>query len=186
MRGHAIQGHGVIIETERLVLREWTAADLGPLFEMCSDAEVMRHIGDRRAWAEAERARRWLERVAASYAERGYGPWAVVERAGGRVVGSCGLSYLPSLAEVDLGYLFARAAWGRGYATEAARAALLDGFGRLGLEEVTANTDLEHAASRRVLEKIGFEYRGLRRYEGDEEDSAFYVARRPAGVAAGL
>jgi RimJ/RimL family protein N-acetyltransferase len=169
----------IILETERLALREWTREDVDVLFAMCSDALTMRHIGDGKAWQSVERARLWLERVAASYAGRGYGPWAVVEKATGIVIGSCGYSFLPSLSEIDFGYVFAREYWGRGFATEAARVAFRDGFERLGFTEVTANTDQEHAVSRRVLEKIGFEYRGLRRYEGDDVDSAFYVARRP-------
>ena len=169
----------IILETERLILRWWTAEDVEVLFAMCSDPQTMRHIGDGKAWEEMARARLWLSRVEASYAERGYGPWAVVEKATGKVVGSCGFSYLPALSEIDFGYVFAREHWGRGLATEATRAALRDGFERLGFEEVTANTDMEHHVSRRILEKIGFEYRGRRRYEGDEADSAFYTAKRP-------
>ena len=169
-----------VLETERLVLREWTAEDVDVLFRMCSDPQTMRHIGDGKAWQDVARARLWLERVTTAYAERGYGPWAVVEKATGEVVGSCGFTFLPKLNEVDFGYVFAREHWGRGFATEAARAAIRDGFERLGFTEVTANTDEEHAVSRRILEKLGFEYRGPRRYEGDEADSAFYTARRPS------
>ena len=170
----------VILETERLILREWTAGDVDTLFRMCGDAETMRHIGDGKPWRGIERAHLWLERVRANYAERGYGPWAVVEKATGEVVGSCGFSFLPKLNEIDFGYVFAREHWGRGFATEAARAAFRDGFERLGFTEVTANTDEEHAVSRRVLEKIGFEYRGPRRYAGDAADSSFYTAQRTA------
>jgi ribosomal-protein-alanine N-acetyltransferase len=174
-----------VLETERLILREWTPEDVDVLFRMCSDPLTMRHIGDGKPWRGRERARLWLERVGASYAGRGYGPWAVVEKATGEVVGSCGFSYLPAHSEIDLGYVFAREHWGRGFATEAARAVLRDGFGRLGFTEVTANADEEHAVSRRVLEKLGFEYRGPRRYEGDAADSAFYTAKRPADGGAG-
>jgi ribosomal-protein-alanine N-acetyltransferase len=169
-----------ILETERLVLREWRPEDADVLFAMCGDAETMRYIGDCRPWAGIERAHLWLARVMASYQEHGYGPWAVVERASGEVIGSCGFSYLVALAEVDFGYVFSRARWGEGFATEAARAALRYGFERFGFERVSANTVQEHKVSRRVLEKIGFEYQGLRHYEGDEEDSAFYVARKPS------
>jgi RimJ/RimL family protein N-acetyltransferase len=170
----------VIIETERLVLREWEAGDAEALFAFTSDAETMLYIGDCRPWDSIARAHAWLSRVRSSYAERGYGPWAVVERATGRVVGSCGFSFLPNLGELDFGYVFARDTWGRGYATEAARAALRYGFERYGFAEVTANTVEEHHASRRVLEKIGFEYRGPRTYPDDDEPSSFYVATNPA------
>lgn len=170
-----------IIETERLILREWTPEDEEVLFVLTSDADVMRHIGDGRAWCNVERVRSWIERTRASYAERGYGHWAVVEKRLGAAVGSCGLTYLSAYDEVDLGYLFTPSVWGRGYATEAAGACLRYGFERLGLAEVTANIDEDHHVSRRVLEKIGFEYRGPRRYEGDAEDASFFVARNPNG-----
>jgi RimJ/RimL family protein N-acetyltransferase len=168
-----------VLETERLIMRHWTPAEARTLFAFASDPETMRYIGDGRAWTDIARAHEWITRRVADYEALGYSPFAVVERASGRIVGSCGLTYIATLDEIDLGYVFERASWGRGYATEAARAALHDGFERLGFAEVTANTVPEHYVSRRVLEKIGFEFRGLRRYEGDEEDSAFYVARNP-------
>ncbi|MGB8510671.1 MAG: GNAT family N-acetyltransferase [Pyrinomonadaceae bacterium] len=169
----------VILETERLALRHWTPADAEALFAFASVQEVMRYIGDGFAWADIERARSWIERVRVSYSMYGYGPWVVFERAGGEIIGSCGFSFLLALTEVDFGYVFARESWGRGFATEAAGAALRYGFKRFGFAEVTANTVRENYASRRVLEKIGFEYRGPRRYDGEKDDSAFYIARNP-------
>lgn len=170
----------IVLETERLVMRHWTPADARSLFAFASDPETMRFIGDGRAWSDIARAHEWITRRVADYATYGFSPYAVVERSSGRIVGSCGFTFLTALSEIDLGYVFERASWGRGYATEAARAVLHDGFERLGFAEVTANTVPAHHASRHVLEKIGFEFRGFRRYEGDTEDSAFYVARKPA------
>lgn len=169
-----------ILETERLILREWTPADVGVIYEMCSDPEVMRYIGDRRPWDNVARAHLWMERVTAAYGEQGYGRYAVVEKETGRVVGSCGFGKPTGPTGVDFGYVFAPAAWGRGYATEAGRACLRYGFEQIGFEEVVADTDLDNHASRRVLEKLGFEFRGLKRDEGDDEDSTFYVARNPS------
>src|SRR5690242_19709821 len=104
-----------IAETERLALREWTPTDAAALFALAGDAEVMRYVGDGRPWEGVGRAREWLAWMAASYLERGYGRWAVVERLSGRVVGSCGFWPLASTGEVDFGYLLARDCWGRGY-----------------------------------------------------------------------
>lgn len=174
-----------VLETERLVLREWTLGDVGTVFELCRDPEVMLYIGDGRPWRGVERARLWLERVTSSYREHGYGRLAVVERAGGEVVGSCGFGVLPGSPETDFGYMFARSAWGRGLATEAARAYLRYGFEAHAFEEVTAYADPRNVSSRRVLEKVGFEYRGLRRLAGEAEDSAFYVAKNPRGRVSG-
>ena len=141
-----------LLETERLTLREWTPADVRVIYEMCSDPLVMRHIGDGRAWDSIARAELWMERVTAAYREHGYGRYAVVEKATGRVVGSCGFGTQTEPHGVDFGYVFARAAWGRGYATEAGRACLRYGFEQVGFAEVVADTDIENHASRRVLE----------------------------------
>jgi RimJ/RimL family protein N-acetyltransferase len=169
-----------ILETERLILREWTPADAGVIYEICSDPEVMRHIGDGSVWETFERAELWMGRVTAAYSEQGYGRYAVVEKESGRVVGSCGFGKAHGPAGVDFGYVFARSVWGRGYATEAGRACLRYGFEQVGFEEVVADTDIENHASRRVLEKLGFEFRGLKRPEGEEADATFYVARNPS------
>jgi [ribosomal protein S5]-alanine N-acetyltransferase len=168
-----------IVETERLRLRFWMRGDAGAIFALASDPEVMRHVGDGRPWACVERAREWLGWMADCYRQHGYGRWAVVEREGTRVVGSCGFWPLAETGEVDFGYLFARDCWGRGYATESARAALDHGFGPLGFDRVVARTTPDNAASRRVLEKLGFEYGGLRTY-GDEGGAvlASYALRR--------
>jgi ribosomal-protein-alanine N-acetyltransferase len=168
-----------IVEAERLALREWTAEDAGALFAVASDPEVMRYVGDGRPWAGVGRAREWLGWMAECYRRNGYGRWAVVEREGGRLVGSCGFWPLAETGEVDFGYLLARDCWGRGYATEAGRAALAYGFGRLGFGEVVARVLPENAASGRVLEKLGFEPRGLKTYGGEDPgEFASYVLRR--------
>jgi [ribosomal protein S5]-alanine N-acetyltransferase len=169
----------LVLETERLMLRPWVAEDAEALFGMCRDAEVMRHIGDGRPWAGVERARLWLARQLAACAEHGFGKWAVIEKAGGRLVGSCGFDP-PSekMPEFEFGYLFARDCWGKGYATEAASACMRFAFEELKLSRVVARVVPEHTPSRRVLEKLGFEFEGLRLFEGAEEPDAFYVARR--------
>lgn len=174
-----------ILETERLVLREWTPDDAGALFVMLGDAEVMRYVDTGRPWEGVERVREWLGWVVKNYRTRGWSRWAVVERDGGLAVGSCGFVPLPWSGEVDFGYLFRRDRWGRGYASEIAPAALRHGFERYGFREVVASIDPKNAASRRVLEKIGFVYRNNEVQPGDEEESEIYVALNPADAADG-
>ncbi|HEV2864570.1 MAG TPA: GNAT family N-acetyltransferase [Pyrinomonadaceae bacterium] len=171
----------IIAETERLLLREWRPEDAGVLLSMTGDPDVMLHIGDRRPWESIERAEAWLGRVEASYRERGYGFWAVVEKSSGREIGSCGFGPRPGAETVEFGYLYARHAWGRGYATEAGREVLRHGFENLGFGEVIACTTPEHAASRRVLEKLGFEFVGISVMEGEDEESAVYRQFNPKG-----
>lgn len=170
----------VILETERLVLREWGAEDAEALFVMLGDAEVMRYVDDGRPWEGVGRVREWLGWVQHSYRTRGFSKWAVVERDGGLPVGSCGFVPLPWSGEIDFGYIFRRDRWGRGYASEITPAVLRHGFERYGFVEVVASLAPENAASRRVLEKVGFVYRGNEVMPGEEEASEIYVAFNPS------
>jgi len=165
-----------ITETERLSLRAWAREDAGALFEVMSDAETMRYVGNGKPWADVGRAQEWLGWMEDSQRQRGYSRWAVSEKEGGRLVGLCG--FFEVLGKVDFGYLLARDCWGRGYATEAGRAALKYGFDALNFEEVVARTTPENYASRRVLEKLGFEFRGIVYHEFDRQDVASYFLGR--------
>jgi RimJ/RimL family protein N-acetyltransferase len=166
----------IILETERLVLRDWTPDDAAEMFEICRDAEVMRYIGTGKPYKTIEEAEKFLHWAVAYQKENDFCRWAVVEKASGKIVGSCGFAYPHATPEPELGYLFGRDVWGKGFATEAARAALDYGFEKLGFREIIAITDLENTASQRVLEKIGFAQRGVEKIDG--EDNLIYLARR--------
>ena len=168
-----------ILETERLALREWKPEDAEALFVMFGDAEVMRYVDIGKPWA-FERVREWIGRLQGSYATRGFSRWAVVERDGGLPVGSCGFVTLPGSGEIDFGYMFRRDRWGLGYASEGTPAVLRHGFERYGFAEVVASIAPENDASRRVLEKLGFVYRGNEVVPGEEEESEMYVAVNPS------
>lgn len=165
----------IVLETERLLLREWTMADAEALFEICRDAEVMKYLGTGQPYREISEAIKFLDWAVEYRKQNGFCRWAVIEKASGRVVGSCGFAYPHETPEVELGYLFARGAWGRGFATEAAGACLDYGFGKLKFREIIAITDLANVASQRVLEKIGFARRGVEKFAGD--DALIYIAR---------
>jgi len=171
-----------ILETERLALREWTADDAEALFAMMGDAEVMRYVDVGKPWEDVARVREWIGRVRESYRTRGWSRWAVVEKEGGLVVGSCGFVRLPWSGEIDFGYMFRRDRWGRGYASEITPAALRHGFERYGFPEVVASIAPENAPSRRVLEKLGFVYRGNEVMPGETEESEIFVAANPAAA----
>lgn len=149
------------LETERLWLDDWRADDAGPLAAMNADPEVMRHIGaGPRAPAEAlAEARAFL----ATPRPGPLGRWAVRNKAGGAFLGMAGLFPLDGGEEIELAYRLVRAAWSRGLASEAARRLLAYGFDEAGLERLVAVTDRRNARSQRVLVKLGFRYRGLRR-----------------------
>jgi RimJ/RimL family protein N-acetyltransferase len=148
----------VFLETERLVLRRFTPADVDHLVDLDGDPEVMRYLtgGAPTPRAEIERdiLPRWL-----GYYERfaGYGFWAAVEKASGEFLGWFHFRPPPGAGpdEVELGYRLRRAAWGKGYATEGARALIRKGFTELGVRKVVASTYQDNLGSRRVMEKSG-------------------------------
>ncbi len=168
---------GEILETERLVLRTWTYADDERLFEICSDAETMLHIGDRKPYETIEKAREFLNWVVPYQLKMGFSRWAVIGKETGEIIGSCGLAFR-DMPEIELGYLFDRKFWGKGFATEAARGCLRYGFGKLGLKKMVALTDLDHEQSQNVLRKIGFRERGVETNEDGNVDLVFEITNQ--------
>lgn len=159
---------GKVLETERLILRTWTFDDASRLFEICSDAETMLHIGDRKPYESIEVAREFLNWAIPYQLENGFCRWAVIEKSSGEIIGSCGFARR-EMTEVELGYLFDRKFWGKGFATEAAGACLRYGLDKIGFETIIALTDLDHKKSQNVLKKIGFRERGtLKNEDGDD------------------
>ena len=144
------------------------------------DAEVMRFVGSGKPYGNLDEARRWLEWAIAYQEKHGFCRWAVAEKGGGKVIGSCGYLYRNGGGEIDLGYYFARPYWGRGYATEIAGACLEYGFVDLNIKEIVATVDVRHPASQRVLEKIGFKCKETRRNDDGTVDR-LCVAVKPEG-----
>ena len=146
----------------RLELRTFTAGDLDGLFAVFGDPRVMRFVGATRRPLDRDALCSSQERVRAHWERHGFGPLAVVERASGRLVGEAGLQMLEAGPDVELTYTLARAFWGRGYATEAARAVLAWGLDGLGLERIVAVAYPRNRASRHVIEKLGMTFVGRR------------------------
>lgn len=161
-----------ILETKRLLLRKWETADAHPLFEILSDETVVRDIGDGRPFS-FEQTRRFIEKMQSVERENGFCRWKTIEKRSGALVGTCGFGFVAETGEIELGYLLGKQAWGQGYATEIARAALNFGFNKLNFREIIALTALENTASHNVLLKIGFEQRGIEIYKA-EENLVFY------------
>jgi RimJ/RimL family protein N-acetyltransferase len=157
----------VILQTDRLCLRHVHILDLDPMYRVFGDPEAMR-FGDgvqTKEWVQG-----WLRTCLEQYYRQwGFGPYAVVERQYRQVIGYCGLFFFPDIngrPEVELGYRLARAAWGNGYATEAAQAVRDYAFGTLGMHRLIAMIDPHNRASIRVAEKIGMAYEADVMFEG--------------------
>jgi RimJ/RimL family protein N-acetyltransferase len=144
------------LHTRRCVLRQWKPEDFAPWAEMNADAEVRRHfpsvLDEAQAHAEAGRCRDAI-------AQRGWGMWALELPGVLPFAGFVGLNAphydAPWVPAVEIGWRLPRAAWGQGFATEAAQAALDFGFARLGLDEIVAIAVPGNAPSRRVMDRIG-------------------------------
>jgi RimJ/RimL family protein N-acetyltransferase len=161
----------VFLETDRLVLRRLTEADVDNLVELDSDPQVMRYLSGGDPTPRDVMEREILPRFL-SYYERypAFGYWAAIDKSSGEFLGW--FSFKPNdpanPAEVELGYRLRRAAWGRGHATEGARALIDLGFSTLGVARVTANTYQDNLGSRRVMEKAGMTH--TRSYRLEPED----------------
>ena len=151
-------------ETERLVLRAFTAEDAAAFFLLNSDSRVLRYTGEPPIQDEQEALRR-IEAYP-DFKKHGFGRWACVYRPEMRVVGFAGLKVLEDLGEVDLGYRFLPDYWGLGLATEAAESCLRFGFETLRLDRIVGLVLPENAASIRVLKKVGMTLEGEIDYEG--------------------
>ncbi len=179
------------LRCERLLLRPWTDADTDPFVAMGRDPEVMRHFPDR---LTEEQSRAMIGRIRGHLAEHGWGLWAVEARTGpyaGRFLGYTGLA-APRFAAhftpaVEVGWRFARFAWGHGYATEAGRLALEHGFTAVGLDEIVSFTTAGNTRSRAVMERLGltrdpaddFDHPGLAT-DHPLRHHVLYRIRRPA------
>ncbi|GAB3786144.1 GNAT family N-acetyltransferase [Nocardioides ungokensis] len=166
------------LHSARLRLRPFTSADADPLFAMHSNAHVLRYW-DAPPWSDRSRADRFIA-ACRQMAEDGSGARLALERASdGAFLGWCALSrWNPDYRSAAIGYVLDEAAWGQGYATEAARAVLQWAFDSLDLNRVQAETDTRNVASARVLEKLGFVREGTLREDcvvnGDVSDSWVY------------
>jgi ribosomal-protein-alanine N-acetyltransferase len=144
------------LTTARLQLRRWTDADRAPFADLNADPRVMEHLSRRLSRAESDEL---VDRIEAEFAARGFGLWAVEVRDSGMLAGFVGL-HVPGFdahftPAVEIGWRLAHAAWGHGYATEAARAVLDLAFGSAGLAEVVSMTTPANLRSQRVMQRLG-------------------------------
>ena len=163
------------LTTRRLLLRAFQPGDLQPLAAIHADPEVMRYLGDGQPLTPATTWRS-LAMHLGHWQLRGYGMWAVVERATGRTIGRAGLWNPEGWPGLEVGWLLARDRWGHGFATEAARAALHHAFTTLDTDHVISVIAPANAASIRVAEKLGEAYE--RTIQIDGRQAAIYGIAR--------
>jgi RimJ/RimL family protein N-acetyltransferase len=144
----------IIMKTYRLLLREIEEQDLAALSKIYADSECMQFYPRTKTSAEI---RTWFQRLSFnSYLKHGFGLWAVVDPSSGQVMGDCGITLqeTPEGSEPEIGYHLWRDFWGKGFATEAAKACRSYGLITLGLSRVVSITSSENIPSQRVAEKV--------------------------------
>lgn len=160
----------IIIETDRLVLREFIENDAPLIYGLSFDPDVIRYTHD--PVKNVGHAAEILERkIIPQYVLYNYGRWAVHVKATPDpiaigFIGYCGLKYRPELNEVDIGYRFKKEVWDKGYATEAAYASIKYGFEKLGLNRIVGRAEFDNIGSWKVLEKCGMTYIGKEEVDG--------------------
>ncbi len=147
------------LQTDRLALRRWRPDDRRPFAELNADPEVMRHFPGMLTRRESDAL---ADRIEAQMERHGWGLWAMEVRATGRFIGFTGLARpgfeAPFMPAIEIGWRLPRAAWGQGYATEAARTAAAFGFDDLGLAEIVSLAVGANERSRAVMRRIGMHH----------------------------
>lgn len=151
-----------LIETERLILRNLGAEDVNGMFELNSNAQVQRFVGNQPIKSLAE-AKENIEFIQAQYIKNGVGRLAVIDKQTGDFLGWGGLKLITEEMNgqhsfYELGYRLLPKYWGKGFATEVANASIKYGFEELKLDMIYGIADVENHASRNVLEKVGFKF----------------------------
>ncbi|MBN8657409.1 MAG: GNAT family N-acetyltransferase [Anaerolineae bacterium] len=157
----------ITLATERLFLRQFTMDDRESLFKITQEPDIFQYFPTKTAW-DLEKVDRSIQHQIEHWNQFGYGLWAVTLRETGQLMGWCGLEFLPDTNETEVGYLLSGVFWGKGYATEAARASVEFGKKNIGLKEIIGLTDPLNIASQRVLGKCGLTFTRRQVYFGME------------------
>lgn len=144
------------LETGRLLLRRWHPDDRAPFAALNADPEVMRHFPEQLTRQQSDEL---ADRIELAMERQGWGLWALEDRATGRFIGFTGLArpgfQAPFMPAVEIGWRLERAAWGHGFASEAARAAARFAFDELALEEIVSLAVVANERSRAVMRRLG-------------------------------
>jgi ribosomal-protein-alanine N-acetyltransferase len=147
----------IILETARLYLREFIASDGFHFYHLNNDFDVIKYTGNE-PFNSLEEAMLFIKNYS-DYERNGYGRWAVCLKDTHEFIGWCGLKYENEKREIDLGYRFFKKHWGKGYATEAAKACVNYGFTILKVKEIVGRASINNFASIEVLKKCNFGYK---------------------------
>ena len=170
----------IFAETERLILREILPSDIEGMFELDSDPEVHKYLGNQPV-TEREQIADVINFIRQQYIDNGIGRWAIIDKKTNCFIGWAGLKFVTDLTNnhqnyFDLGYRLIRKYWGQGIATESAIASLKYAFDQLKADKVYAMADCDNAGSNNVLKKVGLNF--IEKFTLDEVEHNWYKIER--------
>lgn len=169
------------IETERLLLREFELSDADGMFELESNSNVHRYVGNKPI-SHIDESKAYIEFVHQQYETYGTGRWAVILKETNEFLGWSGIKFITSEINnhkdfYEIGYRFIERHWGKGYATEAGKVFVNYAFNELKADALYAYADAGNENSRKILEKLGLKYINSFEYEGESE--VWYELKNP-------
>lgn len=159
----------IMVETERLILREVLPTDLAGFFELDSDPDVHQYLGNKPV-KDKQQIEAVIQFIRQQYIDNGIGRWAMIEKSTNCFIGWTGLKLVKETINnqsnyYDLGYRLIKKYWGKGFATESAIASVAYGFNHLDLKEIFAAAHTENNSSNKILTKVGFKLLGTFDYD---------------------
>jgi [ribosomal protein S5]-alanine N-acetyltransferase len=168
----------ILLETDRLLVRRITAADLDVVYALDSDPEVMRYILPPRTREQIET---YIVEITRDYdVYPGFGRWLALEKATGAAIGIFMLKPLQTTPYIEVGYRMFSPFWGKGYATEGAQALVSYGFEQLHIPRIVGITYPDNTASQHVLEKCGLRFQRMMHFDFVGRELRFYAIENPA------
>ncbi|MCP1307400.1 GNAT family N-acetyltransferase [Paenibacillus tyrfis] len=165
----------IVLETDRLILRHQTVEDAAFILELMNDPSWIRYIGDK-GMRTLDDARSFIIKGPLdSYARKGFGFYLTELKDGGTPIGICGFAKRDYLEDVDVGYAFLPEFRGKGYAFEAASAAMAYAKSELGLKRIVAITTEDNDSSAKLLEKLGLHFEGMIPNAGSDKELRLYA-----------
>ncbi len=143
--------------TDRLTLRPFTLDDVEPLYKIFAQPGILRYFPTQNP-PDREQVERIINKQLSHWEKHGFGWWAVEMPETKRMIGWCGLQFLPETNETEVAYMLEMEQWGQGFGTEAARYSLRYGFIDLGIEKIVAIVHPNTLASRKVIKKLGMHF----------------------------
>ena len=159
-----------ILETDRLLLREFEVSDAKNFYKLNLNPNVIKYTGNK-AFKDINEAKNFLENYS-DYQRDGFGRWAVINKSDHEFLGWSGLKYDEKLNETDIGFRFFEHYWNLGFATESAKACIDYGFEKFNLKTIVGRAMKENSASIKVLEKIGLQY--VRDFDFNDQKGVIY------------